>query len=92
MADVAELTMPKRKATNGPEAAVSPAAGKPFGRPPKPTGSPTQVRMDADIAALAKVVASIEGVSMTDLLSGILRPILNERAKQAGRKFLDERV
>jgi hypothetical protein len=90
MADVAEFTMPRRK-TTGTATAVSPAVGKPTGRPPKPTGTPTQVRMDADIAALAKVVASMEGVSMTDLLSGILRPILNERAKQVGRKFLDER-
>jgi hypothetical protein len=90
MADVAGLTMPRRK-TSGSDAAVSPATSKPFGRPPKSTGTPTQVRMDADIAALAKVVASMEGVSMTDLLSDILRPILNERAKQVGRKFLEER-
>ena len=86
MVDVAELTMAKRKA--GAEASSDP---KPTGRPPKPTGSPTQVRMDADIAALAKVVASIEGVSMTDLLSGILRPILKEKARQGGRKLMEDR-
>lgn len=89
MADVAELTMPKRKA--GADVAVPASDPRPAGRPPKPTGSTTQVRMDPDIAALAKVVASVEGVSMTDLLSGILRPILKERSKQAGRKLMEDR-
>jgi hypothetical protein len=81
MAIVAELAMAKRK----------PSEAKPTGRPPKPTGSPTQVRMDPDIASMAKVVASVEGISMTELLSGILRPILSERTKLAGRKLMEDR-
>jgi hypothetical protein len=83
--NVAERAMSKRKG-GGVQAATE---EKPFGRPAKPGGTPTQVRMDADIAAQAKILASIEGVSMTDYLSSILRPILNERIKAAGRKLSD---
>ncbi len=64
--------------------------GKAKGRPAKPAGESAQVRIDANLVSRAKTLASIEGMSMTDYLSGILRPILEQNARKAGRKLLGE--
>lgn len=63
---------------------------KPQGRPAKPAGEPVQVRIDADLVPIAKTLAYLDDVSMTDYLSGILRPILEQNARKAGRKLLGE--
>jgi hypothetical protein len=82
MANVSELTMPKKKV-----AAESQASARSVGRPPKSTGESTQIRVDADVAAHAKILASVEGMTIADLVSNILRPILAERVKAAGRRL-----
>lgn len=44
------------------------------GRPKKPGGEGTQVRIDSQVARKAKFVASEKGVSLADYLTGLLRP------------------
>lgn len=43
------------------------------GRPKKPGGEGTQVRIDSLIVRKAKVVASESGVTLSDYLSGLIR-------------------
>jgi hypothetical protein len=63
-------------------------AKKKTGRPPKPAGEPVQVRIDADLAEKARYLAAFKRVSMTDYLSGILRPALERDEKEAGKKMM----
>jgi hypothetical protein len=49
----------------------------------------TLVRIAEDVAADAKILASIEGTSMAQLMSELLRPILKKRLDDAYRKRLE---
>lgn len=44
------------------------------GRPRNPAGAGTQVRIDADLAAKAKMVATDQGKTLAAYLSELLRP------------------
>lgn len=61
------------------------------GRPGKPAGEPIQVRIDAELVPRAKALAFLKGVSMTDYLSGLLRPAL-EQDSRAAAKLLGEDI
>ena len=52
------------------------------GRPKKPSGEGTQVRIEPDLATKARYIAAEEGTTVLDLLSGILRPILTKRFRK----------
>jgi hypothetical protein len=52
------------------------------GRPGKPSGVGRLVRLDPAIVAMAKVLATTEGIGVGDYLSGLLRsPVAREYAK-----------
>lgn len=55
------------------------------GRPPKPTGEGTAVRIDSDIVAKAKYVASSKGVTMSKFFSDYLRPMVEREFEEAGK-------
>ena len=50
----------------------------------------TAVKLDADIAFKAKIVASFEGVSLAEYLSALLKPIIDReytaKIQQAAKK------
>lgn len=58
----------------------------------KPTSESRQhgtlVRIAEDVAADAKILASIEKTSMAQIMSDVLRPILKKRLEDAYRKRL----
>jgi hypothetical protein len=58
---------------------------KPKGRPKKPSGEGTPVRIDPVIASKARYLASQSGVPMSDLLSDWLRPIVEREFRKAAR-------
>ena len=58
------------------------------GRPKKPGGEGTQVRIDSDLAAKGRYLATERGVSLTELLSGILRPVLERDFRKAGKQLM----
>jgi hypothetical protein len=51
---------------------------KKAGRPKKPGGEGSQVRIDRDLAKMAKAVANHAGNQIGDYLSGLLRPIITK--------------
>jgi ABC-type cobalamin/Fe3+-siderophores transport system ATPase subunit len=55
------------------------AMAKAKGRPKKPGGEGTQVRIESDLATKARMIATDEGTTVLDLLSGILRPVLDRK-------------
>lgn len=59
------------------------------GRPKKPTGRGTAVRIDADIASKAKYLASLEGVTLGDYLSRLLRADVEKAFKAAGKRLME---
>jgi hypothetical protein len=61
-------------------------AKKRMGRPPKSGGIGRPVRLDPGIVAMAKELARVEGVSISDYLSELLRaPISRAYAKTLRR-------
>jgi hypothetical protein len=69
-----------------PEARVEPMiarsgngvmAKKP-GRPRKPGGEGAQVRIERDLAMMARAVANHRGMQLNDYLSGLLRPTITK--------------
>lgn len=52
------------------------AMAKKRGRPKKPGGDGAQVRIEADLASMARYIAARKGSKTIDLLSAILRPAL----------------
>ena len=44
------------------------------GRPKKPSGEGTQVRIERDLASMSRSIADFRGVNQIDYLSGMLRP------------------
>jgi hypothetical protein len=68
--------------------AESPPMARPKGRPKKPGGVGTQVRIDSDLVTKAKYLAAQEGMALSEFLSGVLRPVLDREFQKAGRKLL----
>jgi hypothetical protein len=62
------------------------AMANPKGRPKKAGGEGVQVRIDADLATKARYVAAERGVTVLDLLSGIIRPVLDREFRKAAPK------
>lgn len=65
---------------------VPPMAKK--GRPNKPTGKGLPVRIDADLVSKGKYLASRRGVSLTELLSDLLRPLIEREFRKAGKELM----
>jgi hypothetical protein len=63
---------------------------RPKGRPKKPSGEGTPVRIDADLVSKAKYLAAQRGVALSELLSGILRPVIERDFRKAGRELLGD--
>lgn len=71
------------------------AKGKP-GRPKKARGSETRqygalVRVAEDVAADAKTIANIDGISAAELVTETLRPIFKERLDEWAKRRLEGR-
>jgi hypothetical protein len=62
------------------------AMAKVKGRPKKPSGEGAQVRIEPDLATKARYLAAERGVTVLDLLSGILRPVLDRDFRKAAPK------
>lgn len=60
------------------------------GRPKKPGGEGTVVRIDADLAAKAKYLATAKGIPLSEFLSGLLRSKIEHEFKKAARPLLEE--
>jgi len=54
------------------------AMAKKAGRPKKPGGEGSQVRIDRDLAKMARAVANHRGIQIADYLSGLLRPTITK--------------
>jgi predicted HicB family RNase H-like nuclease len=63
---------------------------KPKGRPKKPGGEGTQVRIDTDLVTKARYVAARQGVSLSELLSGWIRPIAEREFRKAGKEIFED--
>jgi hypothetical protein len=63
---------------------------RPKGRPKKPSGEGTPVRIDAELVSKAKYLAAQRGVALSELLSGILRPVIERDFRKAGRELLGD--
>ncbi len=63
---------------------------KPKGRPKKPTGEGTPVRIDSDIVAMAKYLAARKGIAVSELLSDLLRPIIDRDFRKSARDVLGD--
>ena len=59
------------------------------GRPKKPGGEGTVVRIDAALAAQAKYLAARAGVPMSDYLSDLLRPTIEREMRKAGKELFE---
>lgn len=60
------------------------------GRPKKPSGEGTLVRIDSDIVSRARYLSAQMDVPMSELLSGILRPEIDRRFRDVTRKVLED--
>jgi hypothetical protein len=59
------------------------------GRPKKPSGEGTPVRIDSDIASKAKYLAALQDRPLSDYLSGLLRPIVDREFRKAGKNLFE---
>lgn len=59
------------------------------GRPKKPGGEGTLVRIDSDIVSRARYLSAQLDVPMSELLSGILRPEIDQRFRTVTREVLE---
>jgi hypothetical protein len=57
------------------------------GRPRKPDGIGSQVRIDAGLAKMARRVADFRGLKLLDYLSEILRPTIVKDYKQTNEEI-----
>jgi hypothetical protein len=57
------------------------------GEPGKPKSTTDVVRVEADLAKMANVIATVEGISVSDLISPHLRPFLKKRFAEAVEKL-----
>lgn len=62
---------------------------KPKGRPAKPSGEGTPVRIDADIVTMARYVAARRGVHLSVLMSELVRPAVEREFRKAGKELLE---
>jgi hypothetical protein len=60
------------------------------GRPKKPAGVGSQVRIEKDLATMARLVSSRRGIAIADYLSGILRPVITRDYRQTVRELDSE--
>jgi hypothetical protein len=58
------------------------------GRPKKPSVDTTPVRIESDIASKAKYLAARRGVTITELLSGMLRAQVEREFDKAGESLM----
>jgi len=54
------------------------AMAKKVGRPRKPGGEGSQVRIDRDLAKMARAVANHRGVQLTEYVSSLIRPAITK--------------
>lgn len=66
-----------------------PRMARPKGRPKKPSGEGTAVRIDTDIVAKARYLCAQGGTTMTEYLSGILRPQVEKDFRKAGKSLIE---
>ena len=57
------------------------------GRPPKPEGVGSQVRIDAGLAKMARRVVEYRGLKLLDYLSDILRPTILKDYKRTNQEI-----
>lgn len=62
-----------------------PVMARPKGRPKKPGGEGTQVRIDTDLATKARYLASQRGMKVSAFLSELLRPVVEREFRKAGK-------
>lgn len=60
------------------------------GRPEKPGGEGTVVRIASDLVVKAKYLAAQKGVPVSDYLSDLVRPAIEREFRKAGRELLGE--
>lgn len=60
------------------------------GRPRKPGGEGTPVRVDTDLVTMARYICAKEGVPLSELLSDLLRPAVLREFKKLGKEFLGD--
>lgn len=70
--------------------AEQPMAKKAQGRPKKPGGEGSLVRLAPDLVSKARYIAAQRGVAMSDLLSDLLRPAIDREFRKAGRELLGD--
>lgn len=66
------------------------AMAKAKGRPKKPGGEGTQVRIEPDLASKAKYLATQQGMSLSEYLSDAIRPRVEKDFLQVGRELFGE--
>jgi hypothetical protein len=59
------------------------------GRPKKPGGAGSQVRIETDIASMARYVCAQTGTPLIDYLSKILRPAVERDFRKAGKQLME---
>ncbi len=57
------------------------------GRPKQPTGEGSQVRIDSDLASMARYLAARRSVPISTYLSEILRPAIERDFRKAGQEL-----
>jgi hypothetical protein len=62
---------------------------RPKGRPKKPSGEGTAVRIDTDLVSKARYLCAQNGTSMTEYLSGLLRPHVEKDFRKAGKSLIE---
>ena len=72
------------------EGRVMAKASKGKGRPKKPGGEGSQVRIDSDLATMARYLVAQRGLVLSEYLSDILRPVIERDMKKAGREIIGD--
>jgi predicted HicB family RNase H-like nuclease len=60
------------------------------GRPKKPGGEGTPVRIDSRVYRRAKYVASARGIDLSDYLSNLLRSLVDRDFRKLGKELLSD--
>jgi hypothetical protein len=60
---------------------------KPKGRPKKPSGEGTPVRIDTDLVTMARYIAAKRGLTMAELISAWLRPIIEREFHKLSKEI-----
>jgi hypothetical protein len=60
---------------------------KPKGRPKKPSGEGTPVRIATDLVSMARYIAASRGTTMTELISAWLRPIIEREFQKLSKEI-----